>query len=149
MYSGHLTEKKGYFYCVITYKTSEGKRKEKWFSTKLPVKGNKRRAEALLQEYRRTFVPPKEDSAFDALDSTMPFTAYIRLWLDYAKPTVAPTTFGGYQSTIEKKFIPYFERLNLTLQEVKPKHLHWRKPCCKDSLRDIFLLLRYTPSRRR
>lgn len=41
----------------------------------------------------------------------------------YAKPTVAPTTFGGYQSTIEKKFIPYFERLNLTLQEVKPKHL--------------------------
>ena len=123
MYSGHLTEKKGYFYCVITYKTSEGKRKEKWFSTKLPVKGNKRRAEALLQEYRRTFVPPKEDSAFDALDSTMPFTAYMRLWLDYAKPTVAPTTFGGYQSTIEKKFIPYFERLNLTLQEVKPKHL--------------------------
>lgn len=123
MYSGHLTEKKGYFYCVITYKTGEGKRKEKWFSTKLPVKGNKRRAEALLQEYRRTFVPPKEDSAFDALDSTMPFTAYMRLWLDYAKPTVVPTTFGGYQSTIEKKFIPYFERLNLTLQEVKPKHL--------------------------
>ena len=51
MYSGHLTENKGYFYCVITYTTSEGKRKEKWFSTKLPVKGNKRRAEALLQEY--------------------------------------------------------------------------------------------------
>ena len=30
MYSGHLAEKKGYFYCVITYKTSEGKRKDKW-----------------------------------------------------------------------------------------------------------------------
>lgn len=39
----------------------------------------------------------------------------MRLWLDYAKPTVAPTTFGGYQTTVEKKFIPYFKKKQLAL----------------------------------
>ncbi len=50
MVAGHLQEKKGYFYIVLSYKDAGGKRKTKWMQTGLPVKGNKRKAEAMLAE---------------------------------------------------------------------------------------------------
>ena len=57
MVAGHLSEKNGYFYAVINYNDSLGNRKTKWMSTGLTVKGNKKRAEAILAEKRRTFQP--------------------------------------------------------------------------------------------
>ena len=44
MVAGHISEKKGYYYAVLNYKDYTGKRKSKWVSTGLPVKGNKRPA---------------------------------------------------------------------------------------------------------
>lgn len=41
MVAGHLQEKNGLYYIVLTYPDAAGKRKNKWISTKLPVKGNK------------------------------------------------------------------------------------------------------------
>ena len=38
MVAGHLQEKYGIFYIVLSYKDSNGKRKVKWESTGLPVK---------------------------------------------------------------------------------------------------------------
>lgn len=43
MVTGHLQEKKGYFYMVLSYNDAAGKRKTKWLPTQLPVKGNKKR----------------------------------------------------------------------------------------------------------
>ena len=54
MVAGHLQEKNGKWYAVITYK-DKGKAKSKWYSTGLTVKGNKRKAESLLQEKRKEF----------------------------------------------------------------------------------------------
>ena len=59
MIAGHLQEKKGYFYAVLNYKDERNKRKTKWIATGLPVKGNKNRADAFLQEQRKSFVPPQ------------------------------------------------------------------------------------------
>lgn len=50
MVAGHLQEKNGIYYVVLTYKTYDGKRKTKWQSTGLPTKGNKKRAEAMMRE---------------------------------------------------------------------------------------------------
>ena len=50
MVAGHLQEKKGYYYAVLSYRNADGRRKTKWISTGLPVKGNKKRAEAFLME---------------------------------------------------------------------------------------------------
>ena len=55
MVAGHLSEKKGYYYAVLNYKDYTGKRKSKWVSTGLPVKGNKRRAEKILADIKRDF----------------------------------------------------------------------------------------------
>lgn len=52
MVAGHLQEKKGYFYIVLSYPDVSGKRKTKWIPTSLPVKGNKKKAEKLLMEAR-------------------------------------------------------------------------------------------------
>lgn len=68
MVAGHLQEKKGYFYMVLSYPDASGKRKTKWFPTGLTVKGNKKKAEAMLMETRKSFVPEckpiKDDMLF-------------------------------------------------------------------------------------
>ena len=52
--AGHLQEKKGYYYAVLSYKDENGRRKTKWVSTKLPVKGNKKRS--LQQDNYKTVI---------------------------------------------------------------------------------------------
>ena len=47
--TGSLQVKNDKFYMVLN-STENGKRKQKWISTGLPVKGNKRKAEQMLRE---------------------------------------------------------------------------------------------------
>ena len=58
MVAGHLQEKNGYFYAVLSYKDSNNKRKTKWIPTGYPVRGNKKKAEAFLTEQRKAFEIP-------------------------------------------------------------------------------------------
>lgn len=59
--TGHLREKKGLYYAVIDYYTSSGERKQKWNSTKLPVRGNKKKAEAILRQLISEFEVPEKN----------------------------------------------------------------------------------------
>ena len=47
--TGSLQVKNGKYYMVLN-STENGKRKQKWISTGLPEKGNKRKAEQMLRE---------------------------------------------------------------------------------------------------
>ena len=49
MVAGRLQEKNGYYYMVLSYTGADGKRKQPWHATGLPVKGNKRKAEEMLR----------------------------------------------------------------------------------------------------
>ena len=60
MVAGHLQEKNGIYYMVLSYPDASGKRKSKWISTKLPAKGNKKKAEKMLAELRQTFEPEEK-----------------------------------------------------------------------------------------
>ena len=60
----YLREKKGYFYAVLVYKNIEGKRREKWISTKLQVRGNKTRAKDIADQILADFEIPDEDLSF-------------------------------------------------------------------------------------
>ena len=55
MVAGRLQEKKDYFYIVLSYTDKNGKRHQPWFKTGLRVRGNKKKAEALLKKYRENF----------------------------------------------------------------------------------------------
>ena len=61
MVAGHLQEKKGYYYAVLSYKDADKRRRTKWIASGLPVKGNKKKAEGFLQEQRRSFEIPLAD----------------------------------------------------------------------------------------
>ena len=43
MVAGRLQEKNGFYYIVLSYTDSAGKRRQPWIGTGLPVKGNKKR----------------------------------------------------------------------------------------------------------
>ncbi len=123
MVAGHLREKDGHYYCVLSYIDHTGKRKQMWKATGLPVKGNKKRAEEMLSHFRKSFVPPKAPADYFDFSEEMLFTDFMRAWLEVVRTTVVPTTFGGYQTAVEKKFIPYFEPKGLALANVQAKDL--------------------------
>jgi integrase len=120
MVTGHLREKNGYFHIVLNYKAENGKRQTKSISTGLTVKGNKKRAEAMLFEARREF----EESAIKSEKTDdVQFTDYLISWLDLMKSRVEATTYAGYSKIIKNCIIPYFKPKNLGLKEVTARHI--------------------------
>ena len=120
MVAGHLQEKKGRFYIVLSYTDIENKRKTKWIPTGLPVKNNKKRAEKMLMEAREKFKPPVTR---DTVRSDMLFSDYLTEWLKIIKNTVRRTTFSSYSSLVKSVIKPYFEKLEVTLDGLKPIHI--------------------------
>lgn len=74
----YIRQKNGLYYAVMVYTNVRGKRKEKWFPTKLPVKGNKTKAEAFSRKILREFEIPREDLCYhevkedSAIDESQP-----------------------------------------------------------------------------
>ena len=56
--TGTIREKKGLYYAVINYYGENEERKQKWFPTKLPVRGNKKKEEAILKQVLCEFEIP-------------------------------------------------------------------------------------------
>ena len=63
MVAGHLREIKGYYYIVLSYVDSKGKRRTPTKSTGLCVKGNKRKAEKMLMDARMAMAEELEREA--------------------------------------------------------------------------------------
>ena len=118
MVSGHLREKNGIYQMVLNYKDDQGKYKTKSISTELPVKGNKKRAEEMLQEERKKFKQKPENDSKDIL-----FTEYLLNWLDMMKNSVEITTYASYCCSIKSRIVPYFEGKKLLLRNVTPKDI--------------------------
>ena len=117
MVAGHLSEKKGYFYAVLNYTDAFGNRKTKWIATGLPVKGNKKKAEAFLMEQRRQFkddISPQND---------MLFADYMEQWLSVVKSSIAVATFASYSNMVKKIISPYFRKKGITLKELTAKDI--------------------------
>ena len=111
MIAGHLQEKYGFFYIVLSYRDENGKRHTPWFPTKLPVKGNKKRAEALLLEMRQTYQPPELAGKTAAQEQAQPelmFTDFLQQWLEVAKSTIQLTTYASYAGMMRSAILPYF-----------------------------------------
>lgn len=105
------------FYAVINYKDN-GEYKQKWISLGLPVKNNKRRAEAMLDEIKREYEERYSTTSGDVL-----FTTYISKWLYNKKDLVELSTWEGYQIYAERHIIPYFEPKKLSIRDVRPHHI--------------------------
>lgn len=117
MVSGHLSEKSGYYYAVLNYKDALGKRRTKWIATGLPVKGNKKRAEAFLNEQRRNFVDVESNSDY------VLFADYLEQWLNIVKSSIATITYSSYSAMVRKVIAPYFRKKGIKLVELTAKDI--------------------------
>lgn len=114
---GTLQEKSGMYYAVISYYL-DGKRKQKWIKTKLPLKNNKRKAELFLQQVLKSFETKQED-----VKSEMLFSDYILDWLEINRSSWADKTYTGYKLIVENQICPFFKAKHLKISDLKPYHI--------------------------
>lgn len=126
MIAGHLQEKYGFYYIVLSYKDENGKRHTPWFPTKLPVKGNKKRAEVMLMEMRQNYVPLStnvENVPFVEATPDLTFSDFLQQWLCIAKSTVMLTTYASYAGLMNSAILPYFTEKGILLKVLTPKDI--------------------------
>lgn len=112
MVAGHLHEKNGYYYIILNLTDSAGKRKPKWISTGLTIKGNKKRAEQMLMEERRKYANAKTGD--DVL-----FADFMEQWLEIAKSTVSIPTYSSYVNAVKSIIAPYFRKKKILLRDLQ------------------------------
>ena len=123
MIAGHLQIKNDYYYMVLSYLDANGKRKQPWFPTGLPIKNNKKRAEKMLLELRQTYVPPAERKSNGELSADMLFADYMELWLEVVRNSIEITTFSSYTQMVKGKIVPYFRKTGVKLGELQARHI--------------------------
>lgn len=112
MVAGHLHEKNGYYYIILNLTDSAGKRKPKWISTGLTIKGNKKRAEQMLMEERRKYAKAK------AGDDVL-FADFMEQWLEIVKSTVSIPTYSSYVNAVKSIIAPYFRKKKILLRDLQ------------------------------
>ena len=112
MVAGHLHEKNGYYYIILNLTDSAGKRKPKWISTGLTIKGNKKRAEQMLMEERRKYANAKTGD--DVL-----FADFMEQWLEIVKSTVSIPTYSSYVNAVKSIIAPYFRKKKMLLRDLQ------------------------------
>ena len=122
--TGTLQEKNGRFYMVLRIPDSTGKLHQKWVSTGLPVQGNQRRAKQLLDaklvELQADYDRRSRQAGWAVAEvGEVPFDEVVRRWMTRKRSEVAPSTFEGYEH-ITARLLPYFRKLDLTMDEISP-----------------------------
>ena len=119
MLTGSLQEKRGIYQCVLNLKDENGKKRLKWISTGLPIKGNKRKAEKILQD----LIAKYSSLDFSNGNINVKFSDYAQKWLESKKGKVEKSTWDGYYNTVMKHIVPYFSKLAIDIKDVKPSHI--------------------------
>lgn len=115
MVAGHLQEKNGIYQIILELKDSNGCRKQKWISTGLPVKGNKKKAEMMLNEVRQKYID--EESTEKKKEEIIFFSDYlINEWMP-TKQRLEGITYTAYQNEV-KSIVKYFDERRITLKEI-------------------------------
>ena len=118
MVAGHLREKRNLYYIVLNYADEQGKRRTKWIATGLPVKGNKKKAEALLIDARQNFTPEEKQ-----VESEMLFADYLEEWLEITKHSIQKITYSSYSNMSNGVIVPYFRQKAVSLIKLSAKDI--------------------------
>lgn len=111
--TGSLQVKNDKFYAVLNFKNADGKRVQKWISLNLSTKGNKRKAEAMLNDLL---------VQYQGLDSIEPLnmllSACIANWIEYDRPHITVTTYNQYINMLNLHIAPHFNARGITVSGV-------------------------------
>ena len=119
MVAGHLREKGGHYYAVLNYTDYQGNRKSKWIATGLTIKGNKKRAEAILMDARRNF----QEEAPLRMEAKTLFADFLEQWLEVIRDSIAVPTYASYSNLSNGVIIPYFRKYGTTLEDLAAKDI--------------------------
>lgn len=122
--AGHLEEKRGIYQMALSWTDNNGKRSRKSISTGLSVKGNKKRAETMLQNTRQEYEEMINEQAVvsqtekeSSLEKVL-FADFMEQWLEVIRPDVKLTTFGGYCMNVKSVIAPYFRQKGICLKDL-------------------------------
>lgn len=111
--TGSLQTKNGKYYAVINLIDQNGKRKQKWISTRLEVKGNKRKAEQFLRDKLKEY----EDKE-NVIPTEILFSEYVLRWLDRKRTSIDEVTYQGYKTMVHAHIVPYFKAKAIQLTDL-------------------------------
>ena len=139
--TGSVQQKNNRWYCVVSYRDENNKRKQKWINTGLTIKGNKRAAEKILREKiaemeqaenektvakLKAVENPIDGTKADAVanpGSSMTVAEWFIEWLTSIEKKVRPNTFRGYKGNMTNHIIPYFEEKKILMCDVTYKDI--------------------------
>ncbi len=118
--TGSLQIKRNTYQIVLNLRDKNNKPKQKWISTRLPVKGNKRKAEQMLQQTLADYNNNQIQYC-----SNMKFFKLMQEWIesDALKNKVRPSTLAIYKKEVNAHIIPYFKQTDIKLCDLLPSHL--------------------------
>lgn len=116
MVTGTVQPKGKYYHCVLDLNSTSKKRAQKWISTGLTIRGNKRKAEEILKQ---------QIEKYEALENTsnMDFADYCRKWLEEKMISLEITTYTTYEAQV-KHIIDYFQPLHIPLCKLKASDIN-------------------------
>ncbi len=120
--TGSLIERNGKYTAVLNLYDVAGKRRQKSIALGIPVKGNKRRALAQLEELKREYAGAAGLIHNGKRESPL-FADFLKDWLKITAPTIERSTYQGYESMITARLEPFFRERKLRLCDVEPKHI--------------------------
>ena len=112
-----IYEKHGKYQISISW-TVNGKRFRKSKATGLPVKGNKRKAQAMADAFMAEMESKVSDGYTDML-----FSDYMKQWLEDVKFSISESTYEEYYRQIHNRICPWFAAQGLRLCDLKAYHI--------------------------
>ena len=112
-----IYEKHGKYQISISW-TVNGKRFRKSKATGLPVKGNKRKAQAMADAFMAELESKVSDGYTDVL-----FSDYMKQWLEDVKFSISESTYEEYYRQIHNRICPWFAAQGLRLCDLKAYHI--------------------------
>lgn len=116
--TGSLQVKSDKFYAVLNFKDQNGKRIQKWICLNLPVRGNKRKAEAMLRDL---LVQYQDLDSIEPINTLL--SQHIAKWIEYDRPHITVTTYNQYVNMLNNHIAPYFDSSSITVGNVTPGDL--------------------------
>ncbi len=116
---------KEFFYIHLSYKDPHTQKwRTKDIKTGLAVKGNKRKAEALIKEYLDQYAHLEQLSILpDNLDPDIDLCDYLDLWIAEKECDICGNTVDTYKSRITT-IKRYFGPRKIPMRNITPKHLN-------------------------
>lgn len=120
--TGSLAERNGRYTAVLNLYDKDGKRRQKSVALGIPVKGNKRKARARLEELKREYGSGVYEPETPQEESTL-FADFLREWLKVTAPTIERATYQSYKGLIDARLDTFFRERRLRLRDLEPKHI--------------------------